>query len=156
MDLLERTWDGTISASIYITNFNYQIPYLFQKLLDLKCDDFNRLQIHLVVGKPTDPYPINLLRNIALENGRRNDAPLVAVYDVDFIPSPSLCETIMSWNSVDYLAHLSNILPDPVVPKIGKCPVKYALPKIVREQKRFLLILPSFEIPKVFFLFFVF
>ena len=156
---LIRTWDGTISASIFITDFDRQIPSLFHKISALGCEIYDRLRIHLVVGKPTDPYPINFLRNIALENGRKNDAPLVGIYDIDFIPSPSLCKKIMFWNSVHSLESLSNKLVStpPVLPPIDKdCHRTIDLPDFVvpKQQHRFMFILPSFEVNAVFNSFF--
>ena len=157
---LIRTWDGTISVSIFITNYEKDILFLFEKFLAFRCEIFGRVRIHLILGTPTDPYPINFLRNIALENGRKNYAPLVAVYDIDFIPSPSLCKKIMFWNSVHSLESLSNKLVStpPVLPPIDpNCSKTIDLPNVTRypkEQNRFMFILPSFEVLKVCFEFF--
>jgi hypothetical protein len=57
------------------------------------------LHIHLVHTKKIDPYPINLLRNVALLYSNGN---WLFLYDIDFIPSRNLAEQMAAILPSDY------------------------------------------------------
>jgi hypothetical protein len=98
LSILEE-WDGMISVSIYSANIVTDYPYLLSALTQCGCACSTRLSVHLVVGGVTHPYPINIMRNIALSNVDvfGDGVDLVSPYDIDFVPSPKLCQSVLYW-----------------------------------------------------------
>ncbi|KAI9144660.1 glycosyl-transferase for dystroglycan-domain-containing protein [Paraphysoderma sedebokerense] len=81
-------WSGPISAAIFVKDDMVNAIHALS-LFDLPYD---RLDIHLVfIEKLPAPYPINLLRNIAMSNSRTD---MVLNLDVDFIVSDGLYERL--------------------------------------------------------------
>jgi len=82
-----KNWDGLISVAIYIKEYS-EIDKLEELLKQPQYKSLaENTDIHLVVKHFNDkPYPINYLRNIAIEYSRTD---LVFVLDIDFVPSPN-------------------------------------------------------------------
>ena len=83
--------------SVYSSNIISDYSYLISQLQQCKCECQRRVIVHLVFGSPSHPYPINIMRNIALESGFGSTVDYVGVYDIDFVPSPGLCSKISYW-----------------------------------------------------------
>ena len=94
-----REWDGYISVSVYAANILEDYKTLLAHLDACGCACSSRLSVHLIVGAYHHPYPINIMRNIALSNvqvfGEQVD--LMSPYDIDFVPSPGLCRRVIQW-----------------------------------------------------------
>ena len=78
LELLASQWEGYISATIWVPRFKLKA---FVRRLMFSNIPFARIVISLVVQDSADPYPINILRNIAIENSPTN---LFIFIDVDF------------------------------------------------------------------------
>lgn len=85
---LTREWSGPISATIWVpvTEVKNAMKYLIQTIYPR-----DRVDIHLVVQRDTKPYPINVLRNVAIKNARTD---LVFLLDLDFIVSYGFYEKL--------------------------------------------------------------
>ena len=75
-------WDGPVSAALYSRDVALDVKEI-ERFRD-------RVDFH-IVGASQGLYPVNTLRNVALNNAR---AGHVILADVDFIPSVGLYDTI--------------------------------------------------------------
>lgn len=86
LDQVAMHWDGPISVAIYLpeaeTNLFYESVENSENLLNRK-----NIGYHLVFRDYGFNYPINRLRNIALNN---SITPFVYLSDIDFLPSLNL------------------------------------------------------------------
>ncbi|KAM3726968.1 Xylosyl- and glucuronyltransferase LARGE2s [Dirofilaria immitis] len=83
-DALLQYWSGPVSAAVYVSDSDLSL--LIQFFDDTLANRTN-IALHAVYKEGTY-YPINYLRNVALNNS--NDASFVFLTDVDFIPEPGL------------------------------------------------------------------
>ncbi|EFO26269.1 glycosyl transferase family 8 protein [Loa loa] len=81
---LLQYWTGPVSAAVYVTDS--ELSLLIQFFDDTLVNRTN-VALHAVYKEGTY-YPINYLRNVALNNS--NDASFVFLADVDFTPAPGL------------------------------------------------------------------
>uniref|UniRef100_A0AAF5PGR8 Glycosyltransferase-like protein LARGE2 n=1 Tax=Wuchereria bancrofti TaxID=6293 RepID=A0AAF5PGR8_WUCBA len=81
---LLQYWTGPVSAAVYVTDS--ELSLLIQFFDDTLANRTN-VALHAVYKESTY-YPINYLRNVALNSS--NDASFVFLADVDFIPRPGL------------------------------------------------------------------
>jgi hypothetical protein len=77
---LAREWNGPISVAIWVPAG--RVLELFLELLRMPPPP--RIDIHIVFQATHSPYPINLLRNVALEYAQTD---MTFIIDADFIPS---------------------------------------------------------------------
>jgi len=98
LEVLAQSWNGILSAAVFIPNGTYEsisagqanIRALHRKIEDLKSC---RLDISVVIGGSMSRYPINVLRNLALEQCQTS---LVFILDADFTVSKGLHEFIQT------------------------------------------------------------
>ena len=91
LDMTSR-WNGYISVAIYVKQYESEEENLIKiinSFLDVYSNFFeDKVAIHLVIdrrkSRDSEFYPINFLRNIAMENTMTD---LVMNLDIDFIPS---------------------------------------------------------------------
>uniref|UniRef100_A0A915PL69 Uncharacterized protein n=1 Tax=Setaria digitata TaxID=48799 RepID=A0A915PL69_9BILA len=83
-DALLQYWSGPVSAAVYISDSELS---LLTQFFDDTLANRTNVALHAVYKEGTH-YPINYLRNVALNNS--NDASFVFLADVDFIPRPGL------------------------------------------------------------------
>ena len=74
-------WSGPLSITLYASDSEVQQFIEFYSSSSLK--DYKRLGLHVVYKSSTNFYPINYLRNVALNNV---NTPYVFLSDIDFIP----------------------------------------------------------------------
>ena len=87
LDLNSR-WDGYISVAVY-TKQNATVTNFIDPFIKSHASSFDgKVSFHLIIDKRSDKdkkyYPINVMRNIAME---QTETELVLNLDVDFIPS---------------------------------------------------------------------
>nr|CDQ00556.1 BMA-LGE-1, isoform f [Brugia malayi] len=96
---LLQYWTGPVSAAVYVTDS--ELSLLIQFFDDTLANRTN-VALHAVYKESTY-YPINYLRNVALNSS--NDASFVFLADVDFIPRPglyaTLCKKLVMTNSTN-------------------------------------------------------
>ena len=87
-DIVMR-WEGPISCAVYaFEQHPEQLAHVLQNPAIRE-----RVSVHLVVGiDPYLPYPINVMRNVALDYA---DTDYVFAIDIDFIPSQSCYREIL-------------------------------------------------------------
>ncbi|VDN90108.1 unnamed protein product [Brugia pahangi] len=114
---LLQYWTGPVSAAVYVTDS--ELSLLIQFFDDTLANRTN-VALHAVYKESTY-YPINYLRNVALNSS--NDASFVFLADVDFIPRPGglyamLCKKLVMTNSTNKRAfvvpafeYMSNRVP---------------------------------------------
>ncbi len=81
-----RTWDGYVSLALYAYDDEER-----EAFLGYTCANCSVTVVH--GGRRGQPYPINLLRNIALQNA---PTELIFTLDTDFLPSPGMYEHLLS------------------------------------------------------------
>ncbi|KAK2164288.1 hypothetical protein LSH36_66g02030 [Paralvinella palmiformis] len=82
LELVLKTWTAAISATVYIPLKD--VANFMRKLCKCKMlGNRSNVDIHLVL-KDGDYYPLNLLRNVALNATK---TPLSYLSDVDFVPA---------------------------------------------------------------------
>ena len=86
LERLCQQWDGPMSISFYGTESDVQEMLKYHSSSSVLQDCKSRLGLH-VVYKSGDFYPINYLRNIALDNVQ---TPYVFLSDIDFLPMREL------------------------------------------------------------------
>ncbi|KAL3981850.1 Glycosyl-transferase for dystroglycan family protein [Acanthocheilonema viteae] len=96
---LLQYWIGPISAAVYVTDLELSLLIQF---FDDTLGNRTNVALHAVYKEGTY-YPINYLRNVALNNS--NDSSFVFLADVDFIPGSGLytmlCEKLLITNSTN-------------------------------------------------------
>ena len=81
LELLCEHWSGPLSITLYATDSEVQQIMEFYSSSSLR--DYERLGLHIVYKSNTKFYPVNYLRNVALQNV---NTPYVFLSDIDFIP----------------------------------------------------------------------
>jgi hypothetical protein len=153
LNSLLQEWDGYISVSIYSSNILADYETLTQEFQNCNCSCRSRLSVHLIVGGTFHPYPINIMRNIALLNGFNSEIDLVSIYDIDFVPNSGLCRRIERWaEKIPDLNLLPNLPPRPTnlvqvpMPKSDNLTPFNGL-KSFEHMGAAMLIPPAFEFP---------
>lgn len=95
-----REWHGPISAAIFI---GLDDVFLVMKKLMFENIPWGRVDIHLVSSNTTT-FPINILRNIAVNNSRTD---MVFYLDVDFITMPDLHKKLTTFHKYKHVWALS-------------------------------------------------
>jgi len=85
---LAAVWDGPISAAVLLSRDPEDAQTLKSFVAKLRQD--SALAIH-VLFDDGGPYPVNVLRNLALENALTD---WVLFLDIDFLPSPRLSSSL--------------------------------------------------------------
>ena len=86
LEKLCQRWDGPMSISFYGSDSDVQEMLKFYSTSSIFQDCKGRLGLH-VVYKTGEFYPINYLRNVALDNVQ---TPYVFLSDIDFLPMTGL------------------------------------------------------------------
>ena len=94
VDLASR-WEGFISVVVYLVNGNESASKELHSFLHEHDDLFKKTIVHLIMDMRIDEpkYPINILRNIAMEHA---PTKRVLLLDVDFLPSPDSYNQLMA------------------------------------------------------------
>ncbi|CAK8685218.1 unnamed protein product [Clavelina lepadiformis] len=93
LEKLCEFWSGPISVALFISDADTERIHNLIKL-STSLNKRKNVAYHLVYQNTIDEiYPINLLRNIALNHAVTD---YVLLYDVDFVPMPGLYEYIVS------------------------------------------------------------
>ena len=86
-------WNGPVSAAVFVSDFETSQLINFVSQSNVLTDRKN-VAYHLVFRNSNEKiYPINMLRNVALQNAKTG---YVFLCDVDFAPMPNLYEYIIS------------------------------------------------------------
>lgn len=86
VNLLER-WDGPVSCAVYLPSIESILDF-FSFVKNQKHESFHDMvSLHVILERPGAAYPINRLRNLALEN---IETEYFFYVDVDFIPSQGI------------------------------------------------------------------
>jgi hypothetical protein len=80
-----RTWSGFVSVALYAYDSEER-----EAFLRYSCANCTVTVVH--GGRRKQPYPINLLRNIALQHAPTD---LIFTLDADFLPSPGMYERLL-------------------------------------------------------------
>ncbi|KAI0237637.1 LARGE xylosyl- and glucuronyltransferase 2 [Lamellibrachia satsuma] len=94
---LVKRWPGPISVSVYVEQTTTAL--LFRAKMKALLAPRKNIALHLV-SEEGDFYPVNFLRNVALE---RIETKYVFLTDVDFEPMPRLDERLKEYISKGYL-----------------------------------------------------
>ncbi|XP_047539098.1 xylosyl- and glucuronyltransferase LARGE2s-like [Vanessa atalanta] len=89
LERLVKHWDGPLSAAIYLSDCEVTKLESFIRDWSSTLSSRNNIGYHLVFKHDSVHYPVNYLRNIALENV---NTPYVFLMDVDFVPMAGLYE----------------------------------------------------------------
>nr|CAB3251538.1 glycosyltransferase-like protein LARGE2 [Phallusia mammillata] len=93
LEILCRQWDGPVSVAIFLSDFDARKVEVFVQESSI-LNSRKNIAFHLVFQNTVkDVYPINLLRNIALQQVVTD---FVFLYDVDFVPMMGLYSYILS------------------------------------------------------------
>jgi len=84
--LLSQHWDGLISAAIFIRNDGELSALQEFQRSKIYAHTKQNVDFHLLFANENQDYPINVLRNLALDHVRP-ESDYVLCLDVDFIPS---------------------------------------------------------------------
>lgn len=87
---LSKEWEGPISAAIWFPEDQWAEVV---RTITLSTLPLRRVAVHLVVQSASEPFPINVLRNVAINNTLTD---MVFSLDVDFMPSPFLYRRLMN------------------------------------------------------------
>ena len=99
-----KFWQGPVSAAIYVSDFFALHVFNFVQSSNVLRGRKN-IGYHFVYSTPNERvYPINFLRNVALENIHTE---YVFLCDVDFAPMPSLYDYIVSHVSTTEVSNKS-------------------------------------------------
>ncbi|CAB3225466.1 unnamed protein product [Arctia plantaginis] len=89
LERLVKYWDGPLSVAIYLSDCEVTKLESFIRDWSDTLSIRKNIGYHLVFKHDTVHYPVNYLRNVALENV---NTPYVFLMDVDFVPMPGLYE----------------------------------------------------------------
>lgn len=119
---LLRLWDGPLSLAIYLGDAELEALHrLLERLPNLKLRD--ELLVHAVFADGSH-YPVNLLRNIGIEQATTR---YILMMDADFVPSPQMHDRLKTVIGAVEDEHKRKQLAiaapddgDPNAPKAGK------------------------------------
>ncbi|XP_047027691.1 xylosyl- and glucuronyltransferase LARGE2s-like [Helicoverpa zea] len=93
LDRLGHYWEGPLSVAIYLADCEVDNLWRFIKDWSDTLRDRKNIGYHLVFKHDKVHYPVNYLRNVALENV---NTPYVFLMDVDFVPMAGLYDHLRS------------------------------------------------------------
>lgn len=103
LNLLANSWKGPIIAALHISK-NIDVEKKVKQLRDRFSVLFKKVHMNVLV-KSFGPYPMNLLRNFAIEQAW---TPLIWYLDVDFIPSNNIHEKIIEFSKTKQFEEVKN------------------------------------------------
>ncbi|XP_045453796.1 LARGE xylosyl- and glucuronyltransferase 2-like [Melitaea cinxia] len=89
LERIVKHWDGPLSAAIYLSDCEVTKLESFIRDWSSTLSSRNNIGYHLVFKQDSVHYPVNYLRNVALENV---NTPYVFLMDADFVPMAGLYE----------------------------------------------------------------
>ncbi|XP_063384625.1 xylosyl- and glucuronyltransferase LARGE2s-like isoform X2 [Cydia fagiglandana] len=93
LERLVKHWEGPLSAAIYLSDCEVGVLESFIKDFSDTLSVRKNIGYHLVFKHESTHYPVNYLRNVALENV---NTPYVFLMDVDFVPMAGLYDHLRS------------------------------------------------------------
>ncbi|KAG6459736.1 hypothetical protein O3G_MSEX011570 [Manduca sexta] len=93
LERLVKHWEGPMSAAIYLSDCEVSKLETFIRDWSDTLSARKNVAYHLVFKHDSVHYPVNYLRNVALENV---NTPYVFLMDVDFVPMAGLYEHLRS------------------------------------------------------------
>lgn len=111
LENLAAEWHGPISAVVFVPKSG--IRSLIREILFKRELPFARLKLTILVSNDPSVYPINFMRNLAIENA---NSDMVFVTDVDFIPSPWFYADFLIKKRMKYIRKLTKLKYTFVVP----------------------------------------
>ncbi|XP_063366135.1 xylosyl- and glucuronyltransferase LARGE2s-like [Cydia amplana] len=93
LERLVKHWEGPLSAAIYLSDCEVGVLESFIKDFSDTLSVRKNIGYHLVFKHESTHYPVNYLRNVALQNV---NTPYVFLMDVDFVPMAGLYDHLRS------------------------------------------------------------